>query len=62
MVGTRSTVLESDDVSVRYRISNPGDSKKRGRCGKDGEEECGKSEELVEHAGELCGSKEGGSG
>ena len=57
MVGTRSTILESDDVSARYRISGPGYGKESGRCGKDGEEECSESEELVEHAGGLCGSK-----
>lgn len=61
MVGTRSAVFESDNVPVRYRVSNPRDSKERGRCGKDGEEEHGESEEPVEHAGGLCGSKEGGS-
>lgn len=52
---TRDTLLESDDVLVGGSIRNLRNSEKGGWHSKDGEEESGKSEELLrKHAEGLC--------
>ena len=56
--GMRDTVLESDDESVGNGICSPGNGKKGGRYGNDGEEEGRKNKEFFgEHGKRSCSQK-----